>query len=130
MMRKPRSCSPTSASPGISTPSKKTSLVSWFTMLRIGRTDMPPASASRTSTRKTESPSDFLRTRSIGVVRASTIIRSECCRREVQTFWPFRTQRSPRRVAVVRSFVVSVPVVGSVTAIDCRRSSPDAMRGR
>ena len=32
--------------------------------------------------------------------------------------------------AKVLSFVVSVPVVGSVTANDCRRSSPDAIFGR
>ncbi|MNT13989.1 hypothetical protein D3C72_1489750 [compost metagenome] len=32
--------------------------------------------------------------------------------------------------AVVLILVVSVPVVGSVTPMDCRRSSPAAMRGR
>ena len=34
------------------------------------------------------------------------------------------------RTAVVLIFVVSVPVVGSVTPMLCRRSSPLAMRGR
>ena len=34
------------------------------------------------------------------------------------------------RTAVVRVLVVSVPVVGSVTAKDCRRRSPAAMPGR
>ncbi len=31
---------------------------------------------------------------------------------------------------MVRVFVVSVPVVGSVTANDCRRSVPAAIAGR
>ena len=57
-------------------------------------------------------------------------IRSECRTREIQTFWPSTTQRSPRRTAVVRICVVSLPVVGSVTAIACRRSAPLAIAGR
>ena len=36
-------------------------------------------------------PSDFFFTSSSGVVRASRIISSECCRREVHTFWPLTT---------------------------------------
>ena len=36
-------------------------------------------------------PSDFFATLSSGVVRASRIISSECCRREVHTFWPLTT---------------------------------------
>ncbi|CUJ19672.1 Uncharacterised protein [Achromobacter sp. 2789STDY5608633] len=36
-------------------------------------------------------PSDLRVTWSSGVVRASRIIRSECCTREIQTFWPLMT---------------------------------------
>ena len=77
----------------------------------------------------TDMPSDFFFTSASGVVRASRIIRSECCTREIQTFWPLTTQRSPFFTARVLILVVSVPVLGSVTAIDCRRSSPLAMLG-
>ena len=55
---------------------------------------------------------------------------SLCCTREIQTFWPLTTQRPSFFTAMVLSRVVSLPVVGSVTAMDCMRSSPDAMRGR
>ena len=79
---------------------------------------------------KIDIPSDFFATSASGVVLASRIIRSECCTREIQTFWPLTTQRPWRSTAVVLIFVVSVPVPGSVTAIDCSRSSPVAMRGR
>ena len=75
-------------------------------------------------------PSVFFDTSASGVVRASRIMRSECSARDIQTFWPFTTYVSPRRTATVFVFVVSVPVVGSVTPIDCSRSSPLAMRGR
>ncbi|MNF45574.1 hypothetical protein D3C76_413210 [compost metagenome] len=75
-------------------------------------------------------PSDFFFTWSNGVVRASRIIRSECWMREIHTFWPLITYLSPWRTAVVLILVVSVPVVGSVTPIDCRRSSPLASFGR
>ena len=68
-----------------------TSLVSWFTMLRIGRISRPLPRLSRLSTMKIDMPSDFFFTSASGVVRASRIISSECCRREVQTFWPFTT---------------------------------------
>ncbi len=68
-----------------------TSLVSWFTMLRIGLTVRPLPIASRVSTRKIVMPSDFFFTSASGVVRASRIMSSECCRREVQTFWPLTT---------------------------------------
>ncbi len=40
------------------------------------------------------------------------------------------TQRPSRRTAWVFSWVVSLPVPGSVTPIDCSRHSPRAMRGR
>ena len=50
--------------------------------------------------------------------------------REIQTFCPLITYRSPLRLAVVVILVVSDPVVGSVTPIDCNLSSPEAMRGR
>ncbi|MNN44075.1 hypothetical protein D3C81_1583500 [compost metagenome] len=109
--------------------SKNSSLVSWLTMLRIGWTVRPLPMASRRSTTNTDRPSDFFFTWSSGVVRASSSIRSECCTREIHTFWPLTMYLSPWRTAVVLSLVVSVPVVGSVTAIDCMRSSPEAMPG-
>ena len=40
---------------------------------------------------KIDMPSDFFFTSASGVVRASRIIRSECCTREIQTFWPLTT---------------------------------------
>ena len=79
---------------------------------------------------KMDMPSLFLVTSDKGVVRASKIIRSECWMREIQTFWPFTTYRSFFLTAVVLSCVVSVPVVGSVTAIDCKRNSPEAILGK
>ncbi|MNG27670.1 hypothetical protein D3C84_1128250 [compost metagenome] len=75
-------------------------------------------------------PSDFFFTSANGVVRASRIIRSECWTREIHTFCPLITYMSPRLIAVVLILVVSVPVVGSVTPIDCRRNSPLASFGR
>jgi len=75
-------------------------------------------------------PSDFFVTSASGVVRASKIIRSECWMREIHTFCPLITYLSPWRIAVVLILVVSVPVVGSVTPMDCRRSSPLASLGR
>jgi hypothetical protein len=130
MYLKPRPSSPIRFSAGISRFSKKSSLVSWLTMLAIGRTVMPLRSAARRSTMKIDIPSVFLPTSASGVVRASRIIQSLCWMREIQTFWPLTTQRSPRLVAVVRIFVVSVPLVGSVTPIDCSRHSPLAILGR
>lgn len=57
-------------------------------MLAIGRTSSPLPIASFNSTMKTDMPSDFFFTSASGVVRASRIIRSECCTREIHTFWP------------------------------------------
>jgi hypothetical protein len=57
-------------------------------MLRIGFTSRP---GLRVSTRKIDMPSDFFATCSSGVVRASRIMSSECCRREVHTFCPLTT---------------------------------------
>ena len=91
MYLKPLPSSPIRFSAGISRLSKKSSLVSWLTMLRIGRTVMPLPIASRRSTRKIDMPSDFFFTSASGVVRASRIIRSECWTREIQTFWPLTT---------------------------------------
>ena len=91
---------------------------------------MPRPIASRMSTRNTERPSLFFAVASCGVVRASSTIRSECSAREVQIFWPFTTYTSPRRSAVVRMEVVSVPAVGSVTPKACSRSVPAAIAGR
>ncbi|MDT4833798.1 hypothetical protein FQZ97_674190 [compost metagenome] len=50
--------------------------------------------------------------------------------REIHTFWPLITYLSPWRTALVLILVVSVPAVGSVTPIDCRRRSPAASAGR
>ena len=69
-------------------------------------------------------------TSSAGVVRASSSIRSDCRARLVQTFWPLTTYWLPSRSALVFSWVVSEPVVGSVTPKACMRSSPLAMPGR
>jgi hypothetical protein len=60
-------------------------------MLAIGRTERPWPMASCRSTMKIDIPSDFRFTSASGVVRASRIIRSECCTREIQTFWPLTT---------------------------------------
>jgi len=86
--------------------------------------------ALSSSTMKHERPSLFFSTWSSGVVRASRISKSLCCTREIQTFWPLTTQRPSFLTAVVLSLVVSLPVVGSVTPMDCTRSAPEAMRGR
>ncbi len=70
----------------------KTSVVAWLSMVRIGRMTtggLSPAVAARRSTTKTESPSPFRFTSSLGVVRASSSMRSECSARLVQTFWPW-----------------------------------------
>ncbi len=91
MYLKPLPSLPIRFSAGISRLSKNTSFVSWFTMLRIGRRVMFLAGTLRLSTRKIDIPSDFFFTSSSGVVRASRIISSECCSREVHTFWPFTT---------------------------------------
>ena len=64
----------------------KTSVVAWLIMVRIGRMSSPFPLAPRMSTRKTESPSVRFFTCSLGVVRASNNIRSECSARDVQTF--------------------------------------------
>ena len=71
--------------------SKNTSVLLWFIMVRIGRTVRPLPSASRMSTRNTDSPSVRFLVSSLGVVRASSSIRSECSARLVHTFWPFTT---------------------------------------
>ena len=91
MYLKPWPSSPIRFSAGISRFSKKSSLVSWFTMFGIGRTVMPERSASRRSTMKIDMPSDFFFTSASGVVRASRIMKSECWMREIQTFWPLTT---------------------------------------
>ncbi|MNL41686.1 hypothetical protein D3C87_1641080 [compost metagenome] len=79
---------------------------------------------------KIDMPSDLRFTSVSGVVRASRIIRSECCTREIQTFCPLTTYRPSFFTALVLILVVSVPVVGSVTAIDWMRNSPAAIFGR
>lgn len=82
------------------------------------------------STMKIDMPSDFFFTSPSGVVRSSRIIRSECCTREILDVWPFTTYRPSFFTALILIFVVSVPVVGSVTAIDWLRNLPVAMSGR
>src|SRR6516162_2973121 len=99
-------------------------------MLRIGAIESPLPIASRISTRKIDIPSDFFFTCAKGVVRANRTIRSECWTRETHTFCPLITYRFSFLVAVVLILVVSVPVVGSVTAIAWRRNSPLAIFGR
>ena len=110
--------------------SKNTSQELWFIMVRIGRMVRPLPSTVRMSTMKVDSPSVFFATWSRGVVRASSSIRSECSAREVQIFWPLTMYLSPSLRATVRSAVVSVPLVGSVTPKACSRSSPLAIFGR
>ena len=82
MYLKPLPSSPMRFAAGTSRSSKNTSLVSWFTMLRMGRAVSPRFNAPRTSTRKMESPSDLRFTSASGVVRARRIMRSVCCSRD------------------------------------------------
>jgi hypothetical protein len=82
------------------------------------------------SMRKQLRPPERFCTSASGVVRASRIIMSLCWMREIQTFCPLMTQRPSFLTAMVLSWVVSLPVVGSVTPMDWMRSSPEAMRGR
>ena len=106
-------------------------MVAWFISVLIGRIVIVPSARARCmSTRNVERPCVRRSTRSAGVVRASSSIRSEWSAREVQIFWPWTSQPPSDRVAVVWIDVVSEPAVGSVTPKACSRSSPDAMRGR
>jgi hypothetical protein len=91
MYLKPWPSSPMRFRAGISRFSKNSSLVSWFTMFRMGCTVSPLPMASRRSTMKIDMPSDFFFTSASGVVRASRIIRSECWMREIHTFCPLMT---------------------------------------
>jgi hypothetical protein len=91
MYLKPLPSSPIRFSSGISRFSKNSSLVSWLTMLGIGRTVRPLFSASRRSTMKMDMPSLFFFTSASGVVRASRIMKSLCWMRLIQTFWPLIT---------------------------------------
>ena len=74
---------------GISTLSKKSAFVEWFIIIRSGRTSKPLR--PRISIRKTDSPSVFRCTRSTGVVRASSSMRSDWSTREMKIFWPLTT---------------------------------------
>ena len=65
-----------------------TSVVEWLIIALSGWMTIPFLRASCMSTRNTERPCVFFSTSSIGVVRASSSIRSECSAREIQTFWP------------------------------------------
>ena len=57
-------------------------------------------------------------------------MRSDWSTREMNILRPLTMYRSPRRTAVVASFVVSDPEFGSVTPNACSRSSPAASFGR
>ena len=70
-------------------PSKNSALVEWFIIIRSGRTSRP--FTPRMSTRNTDSPSVLRLTRSTGVVRASSSIRSDWSTREMKIFWPLTT---------------------------------------
>src|SRR6202165_3246207 len=110
---------------------KKTSVVEWFIMVRIGLIESPLFLAAFMSTMNTDRPSVRFLDCSFGVVRASRIIRSEYSARLVQIFWPLTIQLSlPSRFAKVFSDEVSVPLVGSVTPNACSRNSPLAIFGR
>ena len=92
MYLKPLPSSPIRFSAGISRLSKNSSLVSWLTMLRIGRTVMPlPMAVVQVDQEASTGPRSFFCTSASGVVRASRIIRSQCWMREIQTFWPLTT---------------------------------------
>ena len=90
MWRKPRPSSPIRFAAGTSSPSKKTSQLSWLIIVSMGltRTASP---ASRRSTMNTDSPCVRFRTSASGVVRASRIIRSDWRTREMKTFCPSTT---------------------------------------
>src|SRR4030095_2542906 len=70
MYLKPWPSLPIRFSAGISRFSKNSSLVSWLTMLAIGRTVRPLPTAWRRSTRKIDMPCVFFFTCASGVVRA------------------------------------------------------------
>ena len=91
MYLNPRPSSPIRFSSGISRPSKNSSLVSWLTRFAMGRTASPLPIAWCRSTMKIDMPSDLFFTSARGVVRASRIMRSECCTREIHTFCPWTT---------------------------------------
>ena len=63
-------------------------VASYSIIASIGRISRPLPRLSRRSTRNTDSPSVRRLTSSIGVVRASSSIRSDCRAREFHTFWP------------------------------------------
>jgi hypothetical protein len=110
----------------------KSSLVSWFTMFAIGRTVRRLPTASRRSDEEDRHSSDFAR----GLRRAAScargrIIRSECCTREIHTFWPF----TDVAVAAFLAKVVSDVVSGARARLGHGpstegRSSPRAIAGR
>ena len=104
--------------------------VAWLIIVSIGRIvrPLPRPRACRPGTRTGRGALGS--TRSSGVVRASTSIRSECCAREVNTFWPWTSSRRRRARRWSGCCVVSEPAVGSVTPNACSRSSPDAIFGR
>ena len=96
----------------------------------IGRTVRPRLAASRKSTRNTESPSVLLL--DLGQRRGAGEQQHEI--RMLHPRDPHLLTADNVVIALSRRegliCVVSVPVVGSVTAKDCSRNSPDAMRGQ
>ncbi len=108
----------------------KSSTVAWFMRVRMGRASIAPP-ASRRSTRNVERPHQRFWSGPGVPVRASSSMRSECWKREVQIFWPLtRHVPSSWRSARVRMASVLEPASGSVTPKACRRRSPLAMPGR
>jgi hypothetical protein len=91
MYLKPLPSSPIRFSAGISRLSKKSSLVSWLTMLRIGRTQPLADRLAQVDDEDRHAFGSSFLTSASGVVRASRIIRSECWMREIHTFWPLTT---------------------------------------
>ena len=63
-------------------------MLAWFIMVLIGLMARPLPSALRISTSSTDMPSVALALSSRAAVRTSSIIRSECSVREINTFWP------------------------------------------
>ena len=83
---KPLFSSPTRFVAGILKLSKKTSVVEWFIIVRIGLIVSPLPFAFLISKRKTERPSVFFLTSFKGVVLAKSNIKSECSALLVQIF--------------------------------------------
>ena len=71
--------------------SKKTSVVAWFSMVRIGPDGQAVADRLAHVDQQHPHAVGRLRDCSRGVVRHSSSIRSECSARLIQIFWPLTT---------------------------------------